>query len=412
MAAAVAASQDGDTIDVLAGTYINDFATIKTKITIQGVGGMAHFVATQPPPNGKAILVTDTDVTINNLEFSGTQVPDGNGAGIRYEGGNLVINNSYFHDNQDGLLAAADPSGSITINNSEFAHNGTGDGYTHNLYVGEVGSLTITGSYFHDAVVGHEIKSRALNTTITNSRIVDGPTGTASYSIDLPNGGNAKISNNIIEKGPDSQNPAIIHFGGPAYAGSSLDISNNTILNDLNSPSTAAVLSDAGNPVSFTDNQVYGLTSSQLVKGQATTSGTVYLTTEPTISTDPAYVSPGPVNSAPPSPPPPITQDTLVLHLSASGGPATFSATLDGQTLTDNGVVTASQANGQTQDVTFAGTFGSGAHFLVLDFLGASNSANAAQLTVNGINFDGQEQIGSAVALMPQQSAAFMLGMN
>ena len=141
-----------------AGTYVNDFATVNTKITIEGMDGMVHLLATVPPSNGKAILVTNTDVTLRNLEFSGAQVADGNGAGIRYQGGNLMIDNCYFHDNQDGMLAASDAAGSITINDSQFAHNGTGDGKTHNLYVNEVGTLTITNSYFHDAVVGHEIK--------------------------------------------------------------------------------------------------------------------------------------------------------------------------------------------------------------------------------------------------------------
>ena len=91
IASAVAASHDGDVIQVQAGTYVNDFATINTKVTIEGVGGMANFVATVSPPNGKGILVTETDVTIQNLSFSGAKVPDMNGAGIRYEGGNLTV---------------------------------------------------------------------------------------------------------------------------------------------------------------------------------------------------------------------------------------------------------------------------------------------------------------------------------
>jgi hypothetical protein len=45
----------------------------RTKISIIGVGGLAHFVATQAPSNGKAILVTTTDVTIDHLEFSALQ---------------------------------------------------------------------------------------------------------------------------------------------------------------------------------------------------------------------------------------------------------------------------------------------------------------------------------------------------
>jgi hypothetical protein len=73
LSAAVAASHDGDVIQVQAGTYVNDFATVNTKITIEGMDGMVHLLATVPPSNGKAILVTNTDVTLRNLEFSGAQ---------------------------------------------------------------------------------------------------------------------------------------------------------------------------------------------------------------------------------------------------------------------------------------------------------------------------------------------------
>src|SRR5690349_19677889 len=102
LASAVAASHDGDVIKVQAGTYTNDFAEIRTKITIEGVGGMAKFVATGNVPNGKGILVTDTDVTLDHIELTGAAVKDLNGAGIRYQGGNLTITNSYIHDNQNG----------------------------------------------------------------------------------------------------------------------------------------------------------------------------------------------------------------------------------------------------------------------------------------------------------------------
>ena len=68
------------------------------------------------------------NVTINGFDISGRQVTDGNGAAVRYEGGSLTLNNDYFHNNQDGLLGAPDLAGTITINNSEFAFNGAGDG--------------------------------------------------------------------------------------------------------------------------------------------------------------------------------------------------------------------------------------------------------------------------------------------
>jgi hypothetical protein len=288
IAAAVAAAHDGDTIQVQAGTYLNDFAVINTKVTLEGIGGMVNMVATAPIPNGKAILVTNTDVTINNFSFSGAKVTDGNGAGIRYQAGNLVLNHDAFFSNQDGLLGGGG-SGSITINDSEFANNGVGDpnatgyGLTHNLYVDQLAALTINNSYFHDANVGHEIKSLALNTTIQNSRIYDGPSGTASYSIDLPSGGVAVIRDNVIEQGPLSQNPCIISDGerGIVYANNSLTVTGNTILNDLSSPQVLAVKNYTGAVAQISGNKLYGLASNQIAAGASTQSNNQFLASEP-----------------------------------------------------------------------------------------------------------------------------------
>ena len=86
------------------------------------------------------------------------------------------------------------PHRHITIDHSEFDNNGTGTGYTHNIYVNEVAKLEITDSYFHDVNTGHEIKSRADDTVLLNNIIADGPSLSASYSIDLPDGGQACVS--------------------------------------------------------------------------------------------------------------------------------------------------------------------------------------------------------------------------
>src|SRR5205823_3236344 len=94
--------------------------------------------------------------------------------------------------------------------------------------------LTITDSYFHDAVYGHEIKSRAAETVITNNRIYDNG-GDASYSIDLPNGGQATVTGNIIQQGANSANPNIVAFGaeGVTHATNTLSMTGNTVLNDM-----------------------------------------------------------------------------------------------------------------------------------------------------------------------------------
>ena len=52
------------------------------------------------------------------------------------------------------------------IDRSEFARNGHGDGQSHNLYIGEANRLIVTASFFHNAKIGHNFKSRARETHI------------------------------------------------------------------------------------------------------------------------------------------------------------------------------------------------------------------------------------------------------
>ena len=298
IADAVAAAKDGDVVQVQAGTYSNDFPRVVSSITLQAVGGVVNMVANIDPPNGKGIIDQYADLVVDGFAFFGAEVPDNNGAGIRSNNGSLTVRNSLFMNNQNGILAGADPAATIDIENSEFAHNGAGDGYSHNIYVGAVKQFTVNNSYFHDAVVGHEIKSRAHNTTITNSRIIDGPSATASYNIDLPNGGNATITGNTIEKGPLAQNQASIHYGGEAapWAGSQLTISNNTIVNDRDV--VIGLLNHTTITPTVTGNQLFGLTAATI--GATDDSNTV-LATRPTLdltSTAPTIIPKG----VPPTP--------------------------------------------------------------------------------------------------------------
>jgi hypothetical protein len=111
IAQAVSAAHSGDVIYVEAGVYENDFASIDKDLRIVGVDGRAHLEASGSIGNGKGILVTNGDVTLENIEFSGARVADQNGAGIRYESGALRLENCYFHDNENGLLAASNAAG-------------------------------------------------------------------------------------------------------------------------------------------------------------------------------------------------------------------------------------------------------------------------------------------------------------
>jgi hypothetical protein len=277
LAAAVAAAQNGDTVLVQAGTYTNDFADVTTNITIKGVGGIANFVATEAPSNLKGILTVDNSCTIENCSFSGAAISEadgGNAAGIRYEGGAMVLENDTFSNNQNGVMGTPTVPGltdnTIAINRCTFTNNGAGDGVTHNCYIGTVTSLVFTNNISQGADAGHELKSRAYSNTIDNNVFQDGPTGQASYEIDLPDGGADTIENNTLEKGPLAENEVFVHFGGEGipYAGSSLLLEGNDFINNYGA-GAIAVLNQTPYSVTITGNEFTNIPVGNIASGPA-----------------------------------------------------------------------------------------------------------------------------------------------
>lgn len=207
-------AMDGDTILIDAGTYAGDVATWRqSRLTIRGVGGRAHLAAAGQSAQGKATwVIQGSDTIVESIEFSGAAVPDQNGAGIRQEGANLTVRDCYFHDNENGILAGDNASSDILIEHSIFAHNGAGDGQSHNMYINRVRSLTLRASHVHDAHVGHNVKSRAATTIVEGNRITSEDGGDPSYEIEMPNGGIAIITGNVIHQGPNAGNPILVAF--------------------------------------------------------------------------------------------------------------------------------------------------------------------------------------------------------
>jgi hypothetical protein len=183
---------------------------------------------------GKAIWVIKGDrALVENIEFSNCHVSDDNGAGIRLEGTGLTVRNSLFHDNDDGILTGTNPNSDVVIEGTEFANNGAGDGRAHNIYIGAVRSFTLRNSTSHNAKIGHNVKSRAAKNFILYNRIYDGPDGTSSYAVDLPNGGEAFLIGNVIQQGPHTENSTVISYGAePGAAGGPLYLVSNTIVSD------------------------------------------------------------------------------------------------------------------------------------------------------------------------------------
>ena len=209
----------------------------KDNITIRAVGGRVRLLADGAVAEGKAIwVVRAKGMRVEGFDFVGARVPGNNGAGIRLERGTLAVQDCSFIDNQNGILTSNDPTVALEVANSEFGYNGHGDGQSHNLYAGSIARLSVTGSYFHHARVGHLIKSREEESRIVNNRLIDGDDGTARYELEFPNGGDAYVVGNTIAQSTRTENAHLISFGAEGYnkwPRSSVYLANNRLVNPL-----------------------------------------------------------------------------------------------------------------------------------------------------------------------------------
>ncbi|MSP82181.1 MAG: hypothetical protein EXQ94_04400 [Alphaproteobacteria bacterium] len=235
------AAKDGDVVEIAAGTYTGDVATwTANDLTIRGVGGRPVLDAAGQSVGGKAIwVITGNNVLVDNIAFINATVSDQNGAGIRYEGGLLTVRNSVFKDNEEGILTNNVASMVLIVESSVFQDNGVagdGGGKVHGIYAGNIGEVVVRGSLFIGTKIGHHLKSRALKTTALCNRFEDGPEGTASFAIDLPDGGDALIMGNVFHQGMLADNSHTIAYGNESLSnpGRTLIIIFNTFVDDLN----------------------------------------------------------------------------------------------------------------------------------------------------------------------------------
>ncbi len=211
------------------------------------------------PTASKGLLTVQNNVSAVNLTVDGLTFENaaisaglgGNAAGIRYQGGGMAslnVSNSFFLNNQNGILtgdggAVETQLLDITIANSLFANNGAADGFEHAIYAfGR--SLAVSNSTFCGTVGGHDIKSRTAVTTVTNSTLYDGAqdlqnavcnTGSSSYALDAPNGGQVTVNGTSFIQGDASPNHAIVSYGeeGLLYALNALVIQNSAFTSTL-----------------------------------------------------------------------------------------------------------------------------------------------------------------------------------
>jgi hypothetical protein len=196
------------TIRIASGRYgdcaVQEAGTITFAAAVPGEavfdGGMCEQKAT--------LVLRGHAARVEGLTFTHMRVPDGNGAGIRIEQGNLFVSETMFVDGQCGILSATDHDSTVTIDHSTFSRLGKhpdGNG-AHAVYIGHYGRAVVTNSRFERGTGGHYLKIRAPRVEITGNSFDDSQGHDTNYMIDLPEGAVGRIAGNSFVQGTGKEN--------------------------------------------------------------------------------------------------------------------------------------------------------------------------------------------------------------
>ena len=210
LAQAVSAIGAGEgTIEIAPGTYRQCAVQSAGRITYRAVMPGAAIFDGEACEGKAGLVLRGRAARVDGVVFQNYAVPDGNGAGIRLERGDLSVENSYFRNSEEGILANSDERATIGVDRSTFTGLGRCDrglDCAHSIYVGHYALLTMTRNRFEAGTGGHYLKSRARKVMITNNSFDDSAGKQTNYMIDLPAGTVGRITGNMMVQGRDKDN--------------------------------------------------------------------------------------------------------------------------------------------------------------------------------------------------------------
>ena len=235
---------------------------------------------------GKGILIaTQNDFSCDGFHFRGAKRgdSDGNLSGLRLDAnpsattpgyGKHRILNCIFEDCDDGILGGSSGQ-TLELENVQLLNCGSGSGFTHNAYLNHYDVVTATNVLSTGAKVGHLFKCRASQTILRNVRLFDGPDGSASYALDVPNGGILDIDGLTIHKGVHASNAPLIAFaeegdiGGGRNAPDGIKIRRLTLLSErpvatLGTPAATGLWNASGSVPDIQGTSIFGVSPDAL----------------------------------------------------------------------------------------------------------------------------------------------------
>lgn len=233
VAAAADALQDGQTLQILrSGSGAECLATFNKPGTFK-VMGVVDSAGNRPKMQldagtrlswGKAIHnVEQGNIEFGYIDYDGAVIaPDSNGAAIRMNPGAGVIKVHHFKITgcENGILTSEGP-GELCLSDGVIDKCGLSSdparqGYSHNIYVGAIKRFEALRVSFTNSVYGHDIKSRALTTVLTQVLAQGSAKGRA---LDVPNGGVLIVYDSKLAKPADAGQSNLIDIGAEGISG-------------------------------------------------------------------------------------------------------------------------------------------------------------------------------------------------
>jgi hypothetical protein len=241
-----------------AADYANGIFHNPDNITVQGVvqnntrpvivldGSASNNTLGQAP----LYFSTGSGIVMDSIDVVAGVKPAAGQAGVYVDGAaNLTLSNmrisGFVKTGRNGLFVTPNASGTLTLTGLELDHNGGPKGPAHNAYIGASVvdpnfTVKLTNSWSHDAYYGHLFKTRAQNGVFTGNLFQGGLPNSGrrqaeAYLLDVPNGGQITVRNNVFIKnasGPNSNGMALTFLmeGVSDSRVQRVDVENNTFV--------------------------------------------------------------------------------------------------------------------------------------------------------------------------------------
>jgi hypothetical protein len=241
-----------------AADYNNGIFHNPDNVTVQGVvqnntrpvivldGAASNNTLGQAP----VYFSTGTGIVMDSIDVIAGVKPGAGKSGIYVDGAaNLTLSHmrisGFAKIGVNGLFVTPDASGTLTLTGLELDHNGGPKGPAHNAYIDASVvdpnfTVVLTNSWSHDAYYGHLFKTRAQNGVFTGNLFQGGLPNAGrrqaeAYLLDVPNGGQITVRNNVFIKNASGANAngmslTFLMEGATDTRAQSIDAENNTFV--------------------------------------------------------------------------------------------------------------------------------------------------------------------------------------